>query len=134
MTSHNKINVIFGFSGSFYIHFDILCLKMKLWKNDVTSDGKIMAIFGFSVQNYVYLVTFGRKIKFANFQSLGPPLGLSYAKSQATLLLFDLTLRLNARRALVLEYILKFRIYTISVKAWRTWPTLLAKHHCSRFN
>ena len=45
-----------------------------------TSYGKIMVIFGCSVSNYVYLVTSGRKIKFANFQSLGPLLGLSHAK------------------------------------------------------
>ena len=39
-----------------------------------SSCGKIIVIFGFSVSNYVYLVTFGRKIKFsifANFHALG---------------------------------------------------------------
>ena len=41
---------------------------------------KLLAIFGFSVPNYVYMVTFGRKIIFANFQSLGPLLGLSHAE------------------------------------------------------
>ena len=38
------------------------------------SYGKTIAIFRFSIPNYVQLVTFGRKIKFANFQSLGNPL------------------------------------------------------------
>ena len=39
-----------------------------------------MVIFGFIISKYVCLVIFGRKIKFANFQSLGPLLGTSHAK------------------------------------------------------
>ena len=47
-----------------------------------TSYGKIMVILGFRVSDYVYLVTSGRKIKFANFQSLALLLGLSHSKGQ----------------------------------------------------
>ena len=47
-----------------------------------TSYDKIMVILGFSISNYVYLVTFDRNIKLANFQSLAPLLGLSHSKGQ----------------------------------------------------
>ena len=73
---------------SIMIYF-VLEIELKKMTSDVimtryfrypTSYGKIMVSFGFSVSNYVYLVTCGRKIKFANFQSPEPLLGLSHAK------------------------------------------------------
>ena len=71
-----------------------------------------MAIFGFSISNYVCLVTF-RKNKICQFLFTGTSAG-----TDAAMLLSDLMPKLNARRALVLEYIfevphilLKFRTY-----------------------
>ena len=90
MRLHDKINVIFGFSRYFtYIFLDFVFeSEFRKMASDVImawyfrypiSSGKNMVIFGFSVSNYIYLVTCGRK-KIANFQSLGPPLGLSHAQ------------------------------------------------------
>ena len=75
-----------------------------------------MAIFEFSISNYICLVTF-RKNKICRFSFTGTSTG-----THAAMLLSDLMSKLNARRALVLEYIfevlnifLEFRIYIFEV-------------------
>ena len=75
-----------------------------------------MVIFGFSISNYVCLITF-QKNKICQFSFTGTSTG-----THAAMLLSDLMSKLNARRALVLEYIfevlnifLKFRTYIFEI-------------------
>ena len=77
-----------------------------------------MAVFRFSISNYVYLVTFRKKNQICQFSITGTSTGTQPCKQLAMLLLSDLMSKLNARRALVLQYIfevpnifLKFHIY-----------------------
>ena len=78
MTFHDKINVILDSADhltSIMIYFTHEGELRKMTSDVIMTShfryatlyGKIMVIFGFSVSNYVYLVTFGRKIKFSNF-------------------------------------------------------------------
>ena len=72
-----------------------------------------MAIFGFSIPNYVCLVTF-RKNKICRFSLTGTSTG-----THAAMLLSDLMPKLDARRALVLEYI--FEVLNIFLKFRRRY-------------